>query len=211
MANSKNPRFTSPAGTAVYPYLNQPDTKFDAAGVYKTKLSMPIADAESLMAQLEDLHKQALADAKKANSGKRIKEAELPFLVNEEDGTVAFSLKLKAKVTPKNGKPFEQVVALFDAKGAPLSRSVKIGGGSTIKCAFEAVPFFAAQVGAGITLRLLAVQVLDLKTFGGASADAFGFGVEDGFDGSSVSATDDEQDTADAPAEDASDDADGDF
>ena len=95
---------------------------------------------------------------------------------------MTFRFKLKAKVTPKQGDPFEQRPAIFDAKGKPLQEA-KIGGGSKVKVAYELIPYYTAIAGAGVSLRLKAVQVIDLVEFsGGASADAFGFGEEEGYE-----------------------------
>jgi hypothetical protein len=182
MSKPKLQRYVTPAGTAQYPYLNKPDTKFNPDGEYKLKLEVPADKAQDIVTFLDEQFALSVAKAKKENPGKRIKEADLPYTVNEDTGTVAVSFKLKAKVTPKNGDPFEQRPAVFDAKGKPL-KDVNVGGGSTVKVAYEVLHFYTAIVGAGISLRLKACQVLDLKEFsGGAGADAYGFGEEDGYE-----------------------------
>jgi len=57
-----------------------------------------------------------------------------------------------------------------------------------VKVAFQLNPFYTAQIGAGIGLRLKAVQVIDLIEPQGGSASSYGFGEEDGyeFDGEDV-------------------------
>ena len=188
MSKPKLPRYVTPAGTAQYPYLTKPDTKFNPDGEYKLKLEIPADKAQDIVTFLDEQFAAAVAAAKKENPGKRMKEADPPYLVNEETGTVAVSFKLKAKVTPKNGEPFEQRPAIFDAKGKPI-KDVNIGGGSTVKVAYEVLPFYTAIVGAGISLRLKACQVINLVEFsGGAGAEAFGFGEEDGYEAEDNSA-----------------------
>lgn len=188
MTKPKNPRYTTPKGVAQYPYLTKPDTKFNPDGEYKLKLEIPADKAQDIVTFLDEQFAASVAAAKKENPGKRVKEADPPYLVNEETGTVAVSFKLKAKVTPKNGEPFEQRPAIFDAKGKPI-KDVNIGGGSTVKVAYEVLPFYTAIVGAGISLRLKACQVINLVEFsGGAGAEAFGFGEEDGFEAEDNSA-----------------------
>jgi hypothetical protein len=183
MTKPKNPRYTTPAGIFQYPYLNKPDTKFNPDGEYKLKLEVPGENAQALITFLDEQHEAAIAKAKKDNPGKKIKEGSVPYDVNEDTAKVSVAFKLKAKVTPKNGDPFEQKPAIFDAKGKPLGAEVKIGGGTKGKLAYEIVPYYTAIAGAGISLRLKAVQVIDLKEFGGgASADAYGFGEEDGYE-----------------------------
>ena len=125
----------------------------------------------------------SVAKAKKENPGKKIKEGDVPYSVNDDTGKVTVRFKLKAKVTPKQGDPFEQRPALFDAKGKPIGPDAKIGGGSKVKVAYELVPYYTAIAGAGVSLRLKAVQVIDLVEFsGGASSEAYGFGEEEGYE-----------------------------
>lgn len=183
MTKPKNPRYTTPKGVAQYPYLTKPDTKFNPDGEYKLKLEIPAEDAQDIVTFLDEQFAASVAKAKKENPGKRVKESDLPYVVNEDTGTVAVSFKLKAKVTPKNGDPFEQRPALFDAKGKPMGVDAKIGGGSKCKVAYEVMPFYTAIVGAGISLRLKAVQVIELVEYsGGASASGYGFGEEEGYE-----------------------------
>lgn len=179
---AKNPLYVTPTGIAQYPYLNKPDTKFNVDGEYKVTLEIPAEDASSLIQQLEDAHNKCVESAKAENKGKRVKEGDLPFTVNEDAGTVSLRFKLKARVTPKIGEAFEQKPAIVDAKRQPLSANTVVGGGSKLKVAFEIIPYYTAIAGAGLSLRLKAVQVIDLKSFGGASAAAGVFGEEDGFE-----------------------------
>ena len=178
----KAERFVSPKGIASYPYLTKPDTKFNHEGEYKVSLIVAGDAASKTIDFLTEQHEVAVAKAKKEHAGKRVKESELPFIEND-DGTVTFKFKLKAKVTPKNGDPFEQKPALFDAKGKPLTGEPKVGGGSVVKVSYEVVPYYTAIAGAGVSLRLKAVQIIELKEYsGGGNAESYGFGEEDGFE-----------------------------
>lgn len=180
---NKRPRYVSPMGIAQYPYLSAPDTKFNPDGDYKVNLEVSGEEASKLTTFLDEQHELAVANAKKENTGKKIKEGDLPYSVNEETGKVSFKFKLKAKVTPKNGEAFEQRPALFDAKGKPLGNDIKIGGGSKLKVSFELVPYYTAIAGAGVSLRLKAVQVIDLVEYSsGGSGESYGFGKEDGYE-----------------------------
>ena len=190
MSKEKKPRFTTPKGTAQYPYLTKPDTKFNPEGEYKVKLELDAADAGELISFLDEQVELAVEKAKKdpKNAGKKIKVGDAPYSVNEETGKASISFKLKAKVTTKSGETFEQRPAIFDAKGKPIT-DVNIGGGSKVKVAYEVVPFYTALVGASISLRMKAVQVIDLVEFsGGASAEGYGFGEEEGYEAEDNSA-----------------------
>lgn len=183
MSKVKNPRYTTPAGIAQYPYLTKPDTKFNPDGEYKISVEIPGAAAQDIVTFLDEQFAASVAKAKKENPGKKIKEGDVPYSVNDDTGKVTVRFKLKAKVTPKQGDPFEQRPALFDAKGKPIGADAKIGGGSKVKVAYEMVPYYTAIAGAGVSLRLKAVQVIDLVEFsGGASSEAYGFGEEEGYE-----------------------------
>ena len=195
----KAERFVSPKGIASYPHLTKPDTKFNPDGEYKVSLIVAGDDASKIVDFLTEQHKAAVARAKKENAGKRVKESELPFIENDDDGTVTFKFKMKAKVAPKKGDPFEQKPALFDAKGKPLTGDPKVGGGSVIKVSYEVVPYYTAIAGAGVSLRMKAVQIIELKEYsGGGTAESYGFGEEEGFE-----AGEDDNDNANDPPFDA--------
>jgi len=183
MSKVKNLRYTTPAGIAQYPYLTKPDTKFNPDGEYKISVEIPGAAAQDIVTFLDEQFAASVAKAKKENPGKKIKEGDVPYSVDDDSGKVTVRFKLKAKVTPKMGDPFEQRPALFDAKGKPIGADTKIGGGSKVKVAYELVPYYTAIAGAGVSLRLKAVQVIDLVEFsGGASSEAYGFGEEEGYE-----------------------------
>ena len=140
MSKVKNPRYTTPAGIAQYPYLTKPDTKFNPDGEYKISVEIPGAAAQDIVTFLDEQFAASVAKAKKENPGKKIKEGDVPYSVDDDSGKVTVRFKLKAKVTPKMGDPFEQRPALFDAKGKPIGADTKIGGGSKVKVAYELVP-----------------------------------------------------------------------
>ena len=95
-------RFVSPKGTASYPYLTKPDTKFNPDGEYKVSLIVAGEAASKTSEFLAEQHEASVSKAKKENAGKRVKEGDLPFIENA-DGTVTFKFKLKAKITTKIG------------------------------------------------------------------------------------------------------------
>lgn len=190
MNKPKKPRYTTPAGTAQYPYLTKPDTKFNPDGDYKVNLELPVAEAQEVIAFLDEQFAVALAQAKKDNPGKKIKEGSPGYEINEDAGTAVLKFKTKAKVTTKSGDSFTQRVALFDAKGKPITTAPNIGGGSKVKVSYEVMPYYTAIAGAGLALRVKAVQILNLVEFStGGNAGAYGFGEEEGYE-ASAAATD---------------------
>jgi hypothetical protein len=127
-----------------------------------------------------------------------------------ETGEVAFTFKRKASgVNKKTGKPWVAKVPLYDAAGKPVDRTkVQVWGGSEIKVAFELNPFYTDLVGAGVSLRLVGVQIIKLVSGGERTAESMGFSAEDGY-----TYTPDEfpSDSGDDAAPVSGDEDDGDF
>lgn len=186
MAQQKLPLLKTPAGTAIWPKLTKPDTKFNADGEYSVKLAIPSEEAQDLIAQLDKLYEQSQEIAKEKNPGKKIKQAAKPYTVEEDDqgnetGNVILSFKCKAKLTSKDGSTFANAPKLFDSKNKEFPKDEDIWGGSTLRIAFNAIPYYTGMVGAGVSLRLKAVQVLNLVSGGGGDGSSYGFGEEEGY------------------------------
>lgn len=212
MAN-KNPTLSliTPKGPAVYPSLHAPDTKFDANGIYKVGISLSQEEAAPIIEKLTELRDSFRDEAKKLSKGKKVKDADLPYTEDEETGRITINTKMKAS-GEKDGRRWTQAPTLFDAKGKPLEAGLKVGGGSTIRIAFDASPFWTALVGLGVTLRLKAVQVIELRSWGQKSAEGYGFGEEEGFSAEDVDSSmfTTETDSTKAPEKDAEETPDSD-
>lgn len=208
MSDSKPVIQTTPPGTAIWPRLDTPDTKFKAEGKYSVKLRIPealgrpIVDAIEAMATAE--FQRAKAEEKNPQKRAKIKLADLPVQAELDDegaetGNLLFNFGMTASgVSKKTGQPWTRRPALFDAKGKPLPKGAKIGSGSTLKVAYTMSPFTTGAVGSGVSLRLEAVQVLELRQFGEQSASGYGFGEEEGY----TASEDDEDSFADSKASD---------
>jgi hypothetical protein len=71
----------------------------------------------------------------------------------------------------------------LDSKVRPLDpMKTNIGAGSMLKVAFEVHRFYVALLGAGVSLRLRAVQVLNLVEPTSSDAEAYGFVEEEGYE-----------------------------
>lgn len=191
---------TTPRGIAVWPKLDEPDTKFEAEGVYTTKLKLSAEDAQPYVDLIDKLAADHLAACQKAESNpakkKKLKLTDdMPYKPDldkegNETGDMILSFKMKASgVSKKTGKPWTRKPAAFDAKGRPLTPVPKIGGGSTIKvsCIYE--PWANPKGEVGVSARLEAVQLIELRTFGDRSAAEHGFGEEeDGYEAEAATA-----------------------
>lgn len=225
MANKKNKleNITLPAGTARYPWLNTPDTQFNPDGHYKVGIIYS-ADDENIKKLMEDLKAKAEVylkekkDELEAKGGKnkalaKSLEVTVPFepLYDEEGnetGEVVFNTKMKAQFKDqKTGNVKTIIPKIFNSQKEQLKNPPNIFGGSILKVNAGILPVFvpSAKV-AGVSLRLNAVQIIELST-GGADADAYGFDEEpEGYIGSDVDETGD-----DGPSSDISDDDTTDF
>ena len=173
----------TPAGVAVYPHLTTPDTKFDANGVYKVSLSLTEEEAAPLIEKVEEVQEEATG---MIPPGKRQKFSEPPYYDEMDDqgqptGRVIFKFKMKAKVNTKDGRTLEMSPKLFDSEGTLMTDVESIWGGSVLRISADMSPFYVAAVGAGVSLRLKAVQIIDLKTGGGAGAESYGFEATKGY------------------------------
>ena len=171
------PTKVSVTAEAVYPHLVKPDVRFNELGEYKVTLKVAKQDASEMVKEIEKSIEDSLAKAEKENKGKSVKSAPKPY--KEESDHVFFKFKMKASgVNKKTQEKFTQRPQLLDSKKNPISPSMSIWGGSIMKIAYQPVPYFTPMLGAGVSLRLKAVQVIKLVE--GKSNNIFK--EEDGFE-----------------------------
>lgn len=214
----KNPEFTSPRGTFVYPKLNEPDYGTDdfpkPDGEYSVRLRLSEADAEPLLAKLQPLLDEAYAEGRKrfeelpVANRKKLKDitendlfqVEYDKDTEEPTGNLLFKFTMKASGTSKKtGKDWSRKPVIFDAKGRKMNNAPSIWGGTVGKVSFEVRPYFiVGTAAAGLKLGLNAVQVIDLVSGGGRDAEAYGFGEEEGYE------ADEDQDAEDGTFKDES-------
>lgn len=197
----------TPSGVAVWPKLNKPDT-FKNKTTFNVKLKLDTNNEKdaAFITMVNEAHEGSLAWAKgeieaeiagakeAAKKGKlkkkleALKLAESPVKpVLDEDGnetnfvTILFKCNAEYKDS-KTGVMKSGAPVLKDAKRNVINRDkTEIGGGSTIKVAAMMKPYVMetdGSVKAGISFRLKAVQVLELKQF---NADD-GFEDEEGYE-----------------------------
>ena len=165
--------FTTPKGIAQYPWLSKPDTKFNEEGEYKVNLILTKKEAAPVIEQINAAFAENYKVQEKEH-GKDIKTANPPYMDELDDdnkptGNVIIKFKSKALYAP----------AIFDAKGNVMKDS-NIWGGSEIRVNGSIAPYYVKLIGAGVALRLRAVQVIQYVEGGTGSADRFGFEEVDG-------------------------------
>ena len=186
MAKNNNVKVVSPVGVSQYAWLTTPDTRFDETGHYKTNLIINGKEAQSLKTQIDAEIKKSVALAKEKAKGKAIKEAPRPYedelIDGKKSGNVIFKFKTKAKIIAKDGKVIPNRVALFDSAGKPMI-DANVWSGSEMKVSAELIPYYTAMAGAGVSMRLRAVQVTKLVEGGSSNAKGYGFEkVKDGYE-----------------------------
>lgn len=184
---------TTPKGViGKYAYLTEPDTKFNADGEYKANLTLPLDQAQPLLDKLEAAYAEAYQAECMEKKKKSLKKADMPWEIDEEEGTAVLKFKLKAKIESAKKGTIIRRVKIFDAKGKLVAnpKNMKIGGGTTAKLAFQPYFWFSPSVGFGLQLQLEACQIINLVEYGAGDQD-YGFDAEeDGFDGDSVEGAD---------------------
>lgn len=188
MNKNKAPRYVTPLGVAQYPWLVEPDTKFNPDGDYKVNMLFGDKDNEHLKFILKDLantleeyYQGIITDPKYAKVASKIQKADI--FEEDTDGNIVMKFKQKAILKSIKGT-HEVKIPLFDSKGKPLSNT-KLGGGSKIKLCFSVAPYYVPSTRmCGLSLRPVAVQVIELKEWAeGGTMQSYGFKDEDGYEG----------------------------
>lgn len=176
MPKTKQARFTTPRGEAVWPHLNTPDRKFVGEGdpgIFKTDLRVKTEDVQDLLEKLE-MQRDDWADMERVDS-----RAPLPWKEElDEDGqpTGYTVMRFKQKEwIVSNGEKIPMRIKLLDSQREHIDAVV--GKGSTIRIAFNARGW-KGTAGYGITLHPYAVQVIDLIE--AAPSEISDFEVEEG-------------------------------
>jgi hypothetical protein len=174
---------TTPIGTAVYPHIDNPDTKFDDDGVYTCKLHLSEGDFNTFKIQYDALYEKAYKAECASKDQTLRKSPALPVRITDAGDYEVFGKQAAKRNTSKGLLEFS--VAVYDSAGNKLPTTPRIGSGSKLRLSLEPSFWYVASSGFGCTLRLRAVQVIDLVEYGGGgSSEAFGFeGVDGGFVG----------------------------
>ena len=174
-------------GKALWAKIFEPDTKFDPNGIYSIDLIIPETEAQELCEYLDSVvQKRFDEEVKEYPKKKATLSTKLPYEIDfdedgNETGNLKFRFKLKAKGQTRDGREYEQKPVVVDAKRKPMTTETAIGNGSIVKVAYEPIPYVMASTKqVGVSLRLKAVQIIDLVEYGGGAASVFDD--EDGYE-----------------------------
>jgi len=174
-------------GTALWAKVFEPDTKFNPLGDYSINLQMPLADSVAMSEQLDGIvqakFKEAIEKDPRLKNTLSTQDVCQPVYdrdTGDDTGNVEFKFKLKAKVQKRDGTYYEQQPAVLDSKKVPMSKDTLIGNGSKVKVAFEPISYVMSSTKkVGVSLRMKAVQVIDLVEYGNSATSVFD--EEDGY------------------------------
>jgi len=199
-------------GNALWAKVFEPDTRYVPEGEYSIQVIMPETEAAEVCEQLENMAQAKLAEVVKEQPKlKNVLATRTPFDPETDEagnltGNVVFKTKMKARIKARDGRVYEQKPAVVDAKRTPMDGSQLIGNGSLIKVAVEPAPYMMQSTKqVGVTLRLKAVQIINLVEYGKTVSSIFD--EEDGFVASAVR----RDDNSDVFQDEVIDDAEGDF
>jgi len=199
----------TPVGEAVFPYLRRPDN-YQGDESYKVSIRVHPEDDQARafidnMESIRDEQWETNPQATKLSKAQRAKLNAHPVVREELDsegeptGYVLIPVKCKKEYVDRDtGKAVSLKPSVVDAKKQTIPETIDIGPGSSIKAAFS--PFFWVNPSIkayGVTARLKAVQVIELKERGVGGV----FDSEEGFEiDESAIHEDDTESTAEQPA-----------
>lgn len=203
MSDKNQFKFMTPRGVAVFPNIQKPSKKFNK---YECKLILDPEDEamqaivekaealrdehlEKVKAELEAKRQDALKKKKGAEAKKieaKIEAIKVADILGEDyddqgepTGKVTLKATAGAEGKRKDGSTFKREIHVFDSRNKKLTKVPAIFGGSELKMAGVAFPYYnPSSDTVGVSFRLEAVQVLKLVSTGG-SAERYGFGAEE--------------------------------
>ena len=150
--------YTTPFGRAIYPWLQEPDYKFDPKGRYHVQLELSEKDAKETIDIVNDLIKEEVVKEHKTNGNKEVKRASLPY--KNEEGKFIINFRMVATgINGKTNQPFTQKPDIFDHNVEKWDQSKRIWGDSIIKVTFIPHAYNNPAIGIGCSLWLKSVQV----------------------------------------------------
>lgn len=204
MMKQKNTKGVTPVGEVLFAHILKTEIiKEKDTGKFSIMLKLSEKEKKAFLAKINDEWEKF----KDTLAGKKLKY-DPSFGLKEYQEVEYFKFTSNETIKLKSGEILKRTVPIYDAKQQEISKKLNgIGNGSKVKIAYELVPFYMNDKSYGISLRLSAVQLLDLVEFGAQSAESFGFGVEEGY--TADESVEEQEETLDTPEE--IDDEEGDF
>jgi hypothetical protein len=180
-------KLTTPIGKAFYPRL-QPDYKWSEEGQYTCKLHVEDEkEFNEFSAKVDKLVEEAYKEELKKQGKTKLKPFNTPPIrITDEGDNEIYAKQVAKKQTAKGERTFS--IGIYDSQGNKLPASTNCGSGSTLRMSVELATWYVPALGFGYSLRLRAVQIIELVEYSGGggadNAESLGFGeVKGGFVG----------------------------
>ncbi|MEX2109836.1 MAG: hypothetical protein WD802_04475 [Gemmatimonadaceae bacterium] len=146
---------TTPLGVvASRPFLDKPDTAHAKPGLYHIELRLGTAEASSLIADIDRRLEEYIEDRKR-NAKVLGATALAPSPYTLDGDSVTFAFKLSAGT--RTGLRPQDPPVIYDATANPTT-DIRIIRGAHVRVSFQFAPYHSNLFGAGMKLKLAAVQ-----------------------------------------------------
>jgi hypothetical protein len=202
----------TPAGTFVYPKINEPDHRFaHEFGEFSVHLDLSGQAAEDLKKVIDEQLEFEYAHECAEKGEELLRSQYLPYGQATEgkektpiEGVTRFKFKRKAggRYGPKHakaGETWKGSFPIFAASGTSLVEET-VWGGTIGRVSYLIVPWFTPSLGFGVRLQIEAVKIIKLVTQGERAPEEYGFEDEAGYAVPANTAT--EEHFEDTPDED---------
>ncbi len=176
-ANDYQVKVATPVGEAMWASLKEPKKwQPGDSGNYQMSLVVSKSEAEPLISQCMAVRTKMEDMMQK--DGKNVKLSPHDPWKETDDGKIEFRFK-KPHFDANDKYPASKPVPTYLPDGSKVdweNTDWAVGNGSTVQVGGFIRPYYVGTLGLGISLRLAAVKVVELKKFVAGSSDDFGFG-----------------------------------
>ena len=186
MIKSEILNITTPVCLFQFAWLVEPDTKFDASGIWQVECLIDPEKAQETEEQLSGLLERWKGQLKMANPSKKFKLAPLPWEFTEVDGQPYFKVKTKMKgggVRADGTQWKQRPPVLYNSQGQPMSEDErekvnKCGPGTTGQVNMRCSGWENPSFGVGIKIQPEAVIIHKHIEYT-KTAQGYGFEIEE--------------------------------
>lgn len=159
-------------GEVEWSHLFRPDYAYNKDGDWSLGLKTGTSEGEPILAIIRE-------SAGLRSGAERCQDFAKPPIIENEDGSKTFKFKQSAIIRMEGKEPSHTKITVLDAKMNPWPEAVNIGKGSKVKVRYKARSWnVKLQGGVGVTLTLIAVQVIEHVPY----VPSHGFEEEEGVD-----------------------------
>ena len=185
--NAYQVKIASPVGEAMWASLKEPKKwQPGDSGNYQMSLIVSKEDAEDLISQCTGVIEKMVDVIQDNDQGRPRMSPHDPWK-ETDNGKIEFRFK-KPHFEANDKYPASKPVPTYLPDGSKVdweSTDWAVGNGSTVQVGGFIRPYYVGTLGLGVSLRLAAVKVIELKKFVAGSSDDFGFGNSDSSEASS--------------------------